>query len=140
VLDCPPFAGAPHTALHFIYDQENAVSVTQLAQAREERRRRHNVAALALDRLHHHSGHLVRRDEVFENDPFDVVDDRFAIVRLPGLHRQQRAVFVGIRDVNHLPLRQEAAALRDLAGGEAERAERAAMKSPDEAEEIGPPV
>ena len=70
VLDGEHLAGAAHAGLHFVGDQQDAVLVAQLAQLAMELRRRHEVAAFALDRLDEDRRHFVRRDraveEVFE--------------------------------------------------------------------------
>ena len=51
MLDRPQLAGAEETHLDLVDDQQDAVLVEHLLQAREEVRRRDHVAAGALDRL-----------------------------------------------------------------------------------------
>ena len=53
--------GAAHPRLHLVDDQQHAVLRGQLAQPLQERRRRHDVAALALDRLDDDGGDFVGR-------------------------------------------------------------------------------
>ena len=67
VLAGEHLAGAAHARLHLVDDQQDAVLRRQLAQALQERRRRHDVAALALDRLDDDRGDFVGRDQVHED-------------------------------------------------------------------------
>ena len=56
----------PMPRLHLVGDQQDAVPVAQLAQRRQEARRRHVIAAFALDRLDEDGRHLVRRRDALE--------------------------------------------------------------------------
>ena len=80
VFDRPPFAGAPHAALHFVHDQQDAVFIAQLAQRREESVRRDNVSAFALDRFDQDTRDLIAGYVVTENFLFDETDNRFAVI------------------------------------------------------------
>ncbi len=61
----------PHAGLHFVDDEQDAVLGRQLPQPLQERRRRHEVSALALDRLDDDRRDFVGRDEVREELIFD---------------------------------------------------------------------
>ncbi len=119
VLDGPPASRASHAGLHFVYDQQNAVAVAQLAQQREKAGRRHDVAAFALDRLDQDGGHVFRRDQALEDCLLQVVDDGLAVVFVARLHGQGRAIAIGVGNMRHTLNRHETAALHRLAGGEA---------------------
>ena len=58
--------GPAHARLHLVHHQQHAVLGGQLAQPLQERRRRHDVAALPLNRLDDNRGDLVGRHEVDE--------------------------------------------------------------------------
>ena len=60
MLDAKHLAGAAHARLHFVRDQQDAVLLRQRAQPLVELRRRHDIAALALDRLDHHARNFIR--------------------------------------------------------------------------------
>ena len=63
-------AGAAHPRLHLVHHQQHAVLRGQLAQALQERRRRHDVAAFALNRLDDDRRDFVGRDQMNEqSDP-----------------------------------------------------------------------
>ena len=80
----------PMPDLHLVGDQQDAVPVAQLAQGRQEARRRHVVAALALDRLDEDGRHLVRRGDALEDRLLDLPD--------AGARRPRRAVGAAARD------------------------------------------
>lgn len=58
VLASPHFAGATHTGLYFVEDEQEAVLVSQLAQLGEEAFRRNDVACGALARLNDQCGNI----------------------------------------------------------------------------------
>ena len=71
VLDRPPFTGAPHTALYFICDQQDAIFITQFAQAQGKIHLAGRVSAFALDRFHKNASDLIARDIVTKDFLFD---------------------------------------------------------------------
>ena len=71
-------AGPAHAGLHFVDDEQDAVLRRQLAQPLQERRRRDEVAALALDGLDDDGRDFVGRDEVREEL---ILDEREALRR-----------------------------------------------------------
>ncbi len=62
VLVAEPLAGAAHAGLDLVEDQQSADLVGLLAQALHELLRRHDEAALALDRLDEDAGDVVGED------------------------------------------------------------------------------
>jgi len=64
-------------------------------QSREKPVRRHEIAALALDRLDENARHLARRHVVDEQRFLDVLEHRLSLVRT----REQRPVIIGIRNM-----------------------------------------
>ena len=66
VLDREHLARAPHPRLHFVHDEQDAVLLRQLAQPLQELIGRHDVAALALDRLDHDRRDFVGRHQMRE--------------------------------------------------------------------------
>ena len=107
----------------------------QLAEAVEERRRRDEVAAFALDRLHDNRGDFVRRDQVREELIFDVGE---ALGR--GRVGACGAIRVRIRRVEHARHeRAEAAALDRLACRERQRPHRTAVEGAQERDDALPP-
>ena len=61
-------ARAPEAGLDLVGCQEDAVLARHLAQARQERRRRHDVAALADDRLDDDGRDPLGRDDLGEEE------------------------------------------------------------------------
>ena len=132
VLRGEHLAGAADARLHFVEDQQNAVPVAQRAQALQEAIRRHQVTALALDRLDQDRRDFVRRHVAREQHLLDVVEHRRALIAA----REQRAILIRIRhvrDARHR--REEAFLLRVLARRERERAHRAAVEAAEKADE-----
>ena len=80
MFDCPPFAGASHPGLYFIYDQQDAIFVAQFAQRRVETVWWDDIAALALDGLHQYPRHLIRGQDMVENLLIDIAYDCLAVV------------------------------------------------------------
>jgi len=139
VLDRPPLAGAPYARLHLVGDEQDAVPVAQLAQAREKVRRRYDVAAFALDRLDQDRGDLFGRQRPGKQNVLDIVHDGVPGI-LARLHDEQRTVRVGERDMPHAGHRREKALLlREPAGGERQAAHRATMKAAQKADKALPP-
>ena len=64
VLARPHRAGAADAGLHLVDHEQDAVLVAQRAQVGEPARRRHDVAALALDRLDEDRGDVARVGEL----------------------------------------------------------------------------
>ena len=81
-------AGAADARLHFVEDQQNAVPVAQRAQSLQEAVRRHEVTALALDRLDQNRRDFVRRHVADEQHLLDVVEHRRALIAA----REQRSI------------------------------------------------
>src|SRR5579884_866333 len=61
MLDCIELAGSAHAGLHLVGDEEESVFVAQCAESRQESRRGHTVAALALNWLNEDGGNFIRR-------------------------------------------------------------------------------
>src|SRR5437868_15318743 len=92
---------------------------------------RHNIAAFALNRFDDNRGDFLRRDGAPEQ-VFKLLNRLMPTCR-------SAAIGVWIIDVaDHRNQRREAAALHDLAAGERERAERAAMKGAKEGDHVLP--
>ena len=86
VLARPHRAGAADAGLHLVDDEQDAVAVAQLAQVGQPARRRHDVAAFALDRLDEDRRHVGWVGELLEQDLLDVVgagQRRGGAVRVP---------------------------------------------------------
>ena len=62
-----------HARLHLVDDEQDAVLARELAEPLVEFHRRHDVAALALDRLDDDGGHFVGRDQVDQDLILEVV-------------------------------------------------------------------
>ncbi len=72
VLARPHRAGAADAGLHLVDDEQDAVLVAQPAQVGEPAGGRHDVAALALDRLDEDGGDVARVGELREQHLLDV--------------------------------------------------------------------
>jgi hypothetical protein len=111
-------AGAAHTALHLVRDQEDPVGAGDLAQLREEARMGHHVAALSLHRLHDHRRHLGRIHGGAEHGLGEEVE----ALHVAGLGTAVHGAAVAVRVVGVQHLGHEgtvALALDGLARGEA---------------------
>src|SRR5207302_11336196 len=108
---------ASHTALDLVAHQQDAVPVAQLAQRLHVAGRRHDVAALPLDRLHENGGRALRVEPLGEQV---VLDGRHAAHRTGGLTAAEvAAVAVAVGDVIHLGQKgREPGALYRLARGQ----------------------
>ena len=127
----------PMPRLHLVDDHQHAVLARQRLQARVELRRRHEVAALALDRLDDDGRHLVGRDEVHEDLLLEEAET-LGLARV-GPQTDRAAVAVGVRRVKHPGCgRAEALALHGPAGGQRKRAQRAAVERPEERDQERP--
>src|SRR5436190_1053531 len=74
----PHFSRAAHAGLHFIADQHDSVLPADALQFLQEKFRRGNVAAFALNRLDDDSGNFRRVEEPLENLIFELLQDFFA--------------------------------------------------------------
>ena len=126
VLDCPPAAGPAHPGLDLVGDQDDPVLVAQLAQPAQEGGRGGEVAALALDRLDHDGGDVLRGDLAAEDRLAQVLElggaipaGRFA----PAADARERRV------MDHRQQWPEAGPLLDLRVGQGERAHGAAVEA-----------
>ena len=100
VLRRPHLPGASHAALHLVTHQQDAVAVAQLPQRLQVPGRRHDVATLALDRLHENGGGALRVEPLGEQV---VLDGRHAAHGAGGLAAAEvAAVAVAVGDVIHL--------------------------------------
>ena len=121
-------AGAADAGLHLVEHEQDPVLVADLPQPLEEPVRRDEIAALALQRLDHDRRDFLRRHVALEQHA-DVIEDRAALVGA----REQRAIGVGIGDVRDARHgRRESRLLRVLAGGQRQRAHRAAVEAAEE--------
>src|ERR1051325_1336163 len=100
--------------------------------------RRHDVATLALDRLHENGGRVLRVEPLGEQV---VLDGRHAAHRTGGLATAEvAAVAVAVGDVVHLGQEwREPGALYRLARRQAQATVRAAVKRAGEGDDRGPP-
>ena len=92
MLDRKHLPGPAHARLHFVGNQQDAVLLRNLAQPLMKLRLRHDIAALALDRLDDHAGHFLRRDEVHE----DLMLEKVEALRLAGLRLQADRTAIAI--------------------------------------------
>ena len=100
VLDRPHLAGPPGARLDLVGDQQDAVLVTDVAEALEEPVLGDDVAALALDRLDDDRRDLVGRRELVEQDvvePLEVLDPAVRGVEDPRQQRPEAGVVLGLR-------------------------------------------
>ncbi len=135
VLDREHLAGAPHPGLDFVGDEEDAMLLRDRAQALHELVGRHDVAALALNRLHDDRRDLVGRHQVQEDLLFEILEARRGAASRRGTER--RAILVRVRrviDARHH--RAEAAPLNRLARGERQGAERASMEAAEKCDDV----
>ena len=121
----PEAAGAAEAGLDLVRDEQDAVLVGQLPQARQEPGRRHDVAALADDRLDDEGGDPPGVDQLGEqgrHGGLPVVPQRLVITAT--------AVRIGIRRVVHgARQRLEVAPDGDPRGGQRHRLCRAAVEA-----------
>ena len=71
MLDSPPLAGTASARLYFVDDQQNTVTVTDLAQLLHKDLRRDHIATLALDRLNKDGSNFFRRECALEELVFN---------------------------------------------------------------------
>ena len=74
MFDGIEFSGASHAGLDFIHHIKDAVFLRQCLEPAVIFSRRYNVAAFALDRLHHDDRDFFRRKNGFEQFIFDEID------------------------------------------------------------------
>ena len=136
VLDGEESAGAAHAALHFVGNHDDTVLGAELANALQKSLRHRHEAGFALHRLDDHRRDRLRvdlRDErVLELTNADVDP-------LVGGHRARRAIDVRDRQPHDLGREGTEAALEQpVFAREAEREERAAVKSAFETDDRRP--
>ena len=104
-------AGARDAALHFVQNQQDAVLVSQIAQAFEKFRAGRADAAFALDRLHHETGHPVVDGglgcgQIVERDHLEPIRQRFKafaqLFLIGGGNRRHGATMKGVGKGDHL--------------------------------------
>ena len=131
VIRAEHLAGAADAGLHFVEHEQDPVLVAELPQALQEPVRRHEVAALALQRLDHDRRDFLRRHVALEQHA-DVIEHGLALVAA----REQRAVRIRVGHVRHAGHgREEARLLRVLAGRERQRAHGAAVEAAEEGDD-----
>ncbi|OGN84948.1 MAG: hypothetical protein A2X23_01630 [Chloroflexi bacterium GWC2_73_18] len=124
MLDRPHLAGAAHPRLDLVGDEQDAVLVADPSQAGEEVVVGDEVAALALDRLHHDGGDLARRHQVPEDLPLDEVEP---LARAEG----------GVVDAGQE--RPEAGVVPGLRGGQRDGPVGPAVEGAEEADQVRAP-
>ena len=127
-------AGTAHARLHFVEDQQDAVLVTQCAQAGKETIGCYQVAAFALDRFNQNRRHF-RGWHIALEQQANIIKNRFALV----VAGEERPIGIGIRhmsDARHGW--RETFLLGGLAGGERQRAHRAAVEAAEKTDEPRP--
>ena len=115
MLDRPPFSGAAGPTLHFVYHEQNAVTITDAAELLHENVRGDDIAAFPLDGLDENGGDFFGWKIGFEELIFDEAGTAqgkgFGVLRAA----LAAAVDVGKADVgNPRNQRREAAALLRL--------------------------
>src|SRR5579872_1862419 len=115
------------STLHFIGNQQDAVTVTDPPQLRHELRGRRNITAFTLDGLDENRSAFFRRHDGLE---YLVFNEPGAIQRELRLgHAFRAAVHVRERNMRHARhQREKAAALLHLGGGKGERAHGASVE------------
>ena len=101
------FAGAADAGLDFVEYQQNTVPIAQFSQSGKKSVRRHEIAALPLNRLHQDRGDFPGRYIVDEQHLLDVVEHRPSLIRAC----KQRSIVIGIRDVGDAGHRRKKASL-----------------------------
>jgi hypothetical protein len=74
MLDGKHLAGPTHPSLDFINHEQNAMSITQIPQPRQEARRSDKVTAFTLNRLNKDRSHLIGRRYAFQDRFLDLPD------------------------------------------------------------------
>ena len=135
VIHGPPFAGAAHAGLHFVRDEQDAVLAAKALERLQEFGWRGKIAALALNRLDEDCSDFLRIDEALEELLFDARERIGGGVL--GAAAGDAAIGVRIRSLKDAgEQRAESLALHGLAGGERERAHRAAVEAAVEGDEF----
>src|SRR5947208_15419098 len=131
VLTGKHLAAATYARLHFIENQQNAVPIAQLAQARQKSIGRYYVATLALNRLDQDGGDFAGRHVADEQAVLNIVKDGLTLI----LAREQRPVRIRKRHMGHT--RHGSAALLPglLTGSESQRTPRAPLETAEKADE-----
>ena len=135
MLDSPPLPRSADARLHLVDDQQDAVSVAQAPQGREEIIGGNDVAAFPKNWLHHHPGAVLGRKRSPEQHVLDVVHNRLPVA-VAGAS-QDGSVGIGERDMGHARNQGgEAAPLHGLAGGDRQGPHRAAMEATQKSKEV----
>src|SRR5208283_3539885 len=128
VIVSPHFSGTPHAGLHLVEDQHDSVLVANALKFLQEKRRRRDEAAFALNRLYDNRRNLFRREQPLEDLLLEQFDDLSATGFLGVAERA--AVGVGEGNVLHAAKQSaEILALRTFRGRKRKRAERAPVEA-----------
>ncbi len=122
------FSGPAEAGLNFVGNQENAVVSAKLLEHRQIFRRRHHIAAFALNRLDENRRHLFRPNLVTKKGVLDhahALDAAGAVREMVGT-TMAKAIGNMMDAGNQRP---EMGAVRGAASGERQRAERPAVES-----------
>ena len=118
MLDREHPAGARHARLDLVGDEQDVVTAADRCDALQEARRRHDEAALALDRLDDHGGHVLRREVRIERLLEEADVQLREIVPLEWCERPVRVWIGKVRDVRRRrPHKGHARVLRLARGG-----------------------
>ena len=137
VLDGEHLAGPPEAGLDLVGDEQDPVLAGDLAEARQEPGRWHDVTALAEDRLDDDRGHPVGVDELVEGQVELGLPVAGAGIGRVGATRRPIAIRVG-GVVDAAGQRLEMAPINVLRGGEGHRLARPAVIAVTEAEDDRP--
>src|SRR5579875_1035789 len=136
MLAGPHAARAAHTTLDFVNDQQDSVAMGELAKFRKEFRRRHNIAAFALNRFNHHRRNLFGRDRSFE-ESLDCLDA--GAIAIAGGVAIRTTIRVGIGNMAHTGKQwTEPIPLHSLAGSEGKRPVGAPMEASEKGDKAVP--
>src|SRR6185295_3518181 len=131
VLAGKHFPGAPYARLHFIENQQNAVAIAELAQARQKSIGRYQVATFALNRLDQDRGDFAGRHVADEQAVLYIVKDGLTLI----LAREQRSVSIWKRHVGDTRHGRATLLLGLLTGSESQRTHRAPVETTEKADE-----
>src|SRR2546421_5054795 len=131
VLTGKHLAAATYARLHFVENQQNAVAIAQLAQARQKSVGRYYVATLALNRLDQDRGDFAGRNVADEQAVLNIVKYGLTLI----VAREQRMVRIRKRHVGDARHRGAALLLGLLTGSKSERPHRAPVKTAEKTNE-----
>src|SRR5580704_17350111 len=135
MLGRPHLAGASHAALHFVEDQQDAVTIGQTPQLLVEGFRWNQITALALDRLHNDARHFVGRKDGSEQLVLDEANAAYRVIIRADTFGT--AIRIGkMRVVHAWNQRSEALALHHLAARERKRTHGSAVKRSGKSDEL----